>query len=154
MIKALQDICDHNTELRLFVGVGNVLKSDDGVGVYICRNIRETDQCKTLPVEVSLENYIGKINSINPDLLIIIDCVDLKAEPGSYMLLTVDQIQDFTFNTHNISIKRLAEFFTMPTYILGIQPENLNFGEAISKQVLEAANLIIQKINIKEISYG
>ena len=95
----------------LFVGIGNVLKTDDGVGVYISQRISKTDRISALTVETGIENYIGKINSINPDILVLIDCVDLKSSPGTYKLLTLNQIQDLTFNTHNISLKRLTDFF-------------------------------------------
>ena len=37
----------------------------------------------TLTVEVSLENYIGKINSINPDILVLIDCVEMGIVSGN-----------------------------------------------------------------------
>ena len=42
---------------------------DDGVGVYISKRIKTTDNISSLTVEVSIENYIGKINSLNPDIL-------------------------------------------------------------------------------------
>ena len=72
----------HNKKL-LFVGIGNVLKSDDGVGVYISRQIIESKKNSVLTVEVSIENYIGKINSLAPDVLILIDCVEMNSPPGT-----------------------------------------------------------------------
>jgi hydrogenase 3 maturation protease len=131
----------------LFVGIGNLLKSDDGVGVYISRNLRNREGISVLTVEVSIENYIGKINSLNPDYLVLIDCMDLKSKAGTYKLLDVNQVQDLTFNTHNISLKRLKEFFIMPVFILGIQPEKVDFGENLSYLVKENADSIIKLIN-------
>jgi len=131
----------------LFVGIGNVLKTDDGAGVYISQRIKKTDWISALTVETGIENYIGKINSLNPDILVLIDCVDLKSSPGTYKLLKLNQIQDLTFNTHNISLKRLADFFKMEVYILGIQPEKIDFGENISYLVKNIANKIIEQIN-------
>jgi hydrogenase 3 maturation protease len=131
----------------LFVGIGNLLKSDDGVGVYISNNIAGKRNISKLTVETSIENYIGKINSLKPDILVLIDCVDLKASTGTCKLLEVNQIQDLTFNTHNISLRRLSEFFEMPVYILGIQPEKVDFGENISYLVSNIADRIINIIN-------
>ncbi len=54
----------------LYVGIGNVLKSDDGVGVYISRKIKNNDYVSSLAAEVSIENYIGRINSLKPDILV------------------------------------------------------------------------------------
>jgi hydrogenase 3 maturation protease len=138
----------------LFVGIGNVLKKDDGAGVYISSRIKETGNISVLTVEVSIENYIGKINSLNPDIIVIIDSVDLGLSPGSSRLVPVNQIKDLTFTTHNISLNRLSEFFTAPVFILGIQPERVEFGENISYLVKEKADKIINRINKQEVNHG
>lgn len=142
----LKELLDKAGRL-LFVGVGNVLKSDDGVGVVISRQIIERPGILTLTVEVSIENYIGKINSLEPEVLVIIDCMDLGHNPGTYHLLSLDKVDDITFNTHNISLGRLGDFFKAPTYVLGIQPQSLEFGDKLSPSVEYAAREIIQKIN-------
>ncbi len=138
----------HSTNKKiLFVGIGNVLRSDDGVGVFIGKNIIKTKNVEALTVEVSIENYIGKINSIHHDILVLIDCVDMNSDPGTYKLLSLNNINDFTFNTHNISLKRWSDFFSMPVFLLGIQPEKLDFGETISYIVSKTAKSIINQIN-------
>jgi hydrogenase 3 maturation protease len=131
----------------LFVGIGNLLKKDDGVGAYISSNIKNTTKISGLTVEVSIENYIGKINSLDPDILVLIDCVDIRSAPGTSKLMSLNQIDDLTFNTHNISLRRLSDFFRMPVYLLGIQPEKIDFGENLSYLVKEEANKIINIIN-------
>ncbi|MDY0098998.1 MAG: hydrogenase maturation protease [Bacteroidales bacterium] len=133
----------------LYVGIGNVLKSDDGVGVYISRKIKNNDYVSSLAAEVSIENYIGRINSLKPDILVIIDCMDMKTEPGKSRLLPLNKVMDLTFNTHNISVARLADFFPMPVFILGIQPEHIDFGEKISYLVKKEADKLINLINLK-----
>lgn len=138
----------------LFVGIGNLFKMDDGVGVYISRKIKNAGAILSLTVETSIENYIGKINSLNPDILILVDCVDINSPAGTFKLMTLSQIQDMTFNTHNISLRRLSEFFRMPVYVLGIQPEKIDFGENISYLVKNIADKIIKQINKKEVHHG
>jgi len=126
---------------------------DDGVGVYISSQIKINSNVLALNAEVSIENYIGKINSLNPDILVIIDCVDMKSEPGRYKLLPVNKVEDMTFNTHNISLKRLSDFFKMPVFILAIQPEKVDFGEFLSYIVKKTADKIIKQINNKKEVY-
>jgi len=151
--KELNELIHLTDKKILFVGIGNVLKSDDGVGVFISKNIRRSQNIDVLTVEVSIENYIGKINSLHPDILVLIDSAELGSKPGTYKFLHLNDIQDLTFNTHNISLKRLSEFFLMPVFILGIQPGSLDFGETISYIVAKTASLIINLIN-KEADYG
>ena len=84
----------------------------------------------------------------------LIDCVDMQAVAGTFRLMRLNQINDLTFNTHNISLRRLSEFFKMPVYILGIQPEKIEFGENISYLVMDVANKIIKLINKQEVHHG
>ena len=127
---------------------------DDGVGVYISRALTDRENISSITVEVSIENYIGKINSLNPEILVLIDCVDFQSVAGTFKILDISQIQDITFNTHNISLKRLSEFFKMPIFILGIQPEKIDFGENISYLVKNIADRIIKFINKQEVNHG
>jgi hydrogenase 3 maturation protease len=150
----LDNLLSKKDKKILFVGIGNLLKMDDGIGVYISRHIRNTENIASLTVETSIENYIGKINNLDPDILVLIDCVDLKSVPGTFKLLDICQIHDLTFNTHNISLKRLSDFFMMPVFILGIQPEKIDFGENISYLVKKIADKLIKQINRQEVNYG
>jgi hydrogenase 3 maturation protease len=135
----------------LFVGIGNILRQDDGIGVYISTHIKEKKNIKVITPEVSIENYIGKINSIEYDTLVLIDCVDIRKPPGTYELMPVARVADLTFNTHNISLKRLSEFFRNEIIILAIQPEKVGFGENLSYIVRDAGDKIIELINKKEV---
>lgn len=150
MLTGLENLLSQNDKNILFAGIGNVLKQDDGVGVYISRNIKQNKNIHSLTVEVSIENYIGKINSLNPDILVLIDCTDFGRLPGYCTLIPAGGIADLTFNTHNISLSRLSEFFKMPVFILGIQPEKIDFGENISYLVKKVADKIIHQINKQE----
>jgi len=143
----LNKLLNRKDKKILFVGIGNLLKMDDGAGVFISSNIKNRSNISSLTVEVSLENYIGKINSLDPDILVLIDIVDMNMTPGSFKLLPVNHIQDLTFNTHNISLRRLSEFFKMPVFLLGIQPGKIDFGENMSYIVKEEAEKIINIIN-------
>jgi len=147
VIENLKKVLEQKNKKKLFVGIGNVLKSDDGIGVYISNQINETSEIQKLTVEVSIENYIGKINSLKPDLLILVDCVDFGKQAGYCELLAVEKIKDFTINTHNISLKRVSELFEMPVLVLGIQPKKVDFGDMYTDDVLQTAEKIIKIIN-------
>ena len=154
MLPELEELLADEKKKILFAGIGNLLKSDDGAGVYISRKIRNSGSITSISVEVSIENYIGKINGLAPDILILIDCVEMNSPPGTCNLLPVEKVSDMTFNTHNISLSRLRDFFEMPVYILGIQPEKVDFGEKISYIVKKVADKIIQLINKQEVHHG
>ncbi len=148
MPEELKNLMRDNDKRILFVGIGNLLRKDDGAGAYISSAITKKPKRDVLTVEVSLENYIGKISNIDPDILVLIDCVEMGSAPGTCKLMPVSNIEDSTFNTHNISLRRISEFFTMPVYLLGIQPEKIDFGENLTYLVKQQADKIISDINL------
>lgn len=124
-----------------------MLKKDDGVGVYVAERIKPDSRVSILVVEMGIENYIGKINALAPDILIIIDACDFGKDPGFLSLAKASEFMEITTNTHNISLRKLSELFVMPVYILGIQPADIGFGEGMCNEVIKAANRIVELIN-------
>ncbi|MBN1388945.1 MAG: hydrogenase maturation protease [Bacteroidales bacterium] len=147
MKEKLKEILCRNSSGILFAGVGNVLRSDDGAGVYIVSSIKAGGKFSTLLVEASIENYISKINSLSPDILIIADCIDFNREPGYAGLVPIDQIHEFNISSHNISLRRVAEHLKMEVYVIGVQPADLRVGEHLTSQVKKASDEIINMVN-------
>jgi len=142
----LESILNRKHKSILFAGVGNVLRSDDGVGVFIVSGIENRDHISTLLVEVSIENYISKINSLSPDILIIADCLYFNQEPGYADIIPVGETNELTISSHNISLKKVSEFLKMEVYVLGVQPADLRVGEHLTPVVRESAEKIIKII--------
>jgi hydrogenase 3 maturation protease len=147
MLSGLEKLSDFRDKMVLFVGLGNVLHHDDGVGVYLVQRLQENQHIRVLNAEVSLENYIGKINSIHPDFLILIDSVIFNRPPGYSRMMPVDRLAEYTTNTHNISLKKIMAFVQAQTFVLGIQPAVITFGEGLSSSVQKKANFLAAKIN-------
>lgn len=147
MKEKLTKILCRNGSNILFAGVGNVLRSDDGAGVYIASSIKTRQNFSTLLVEASIENYISKINSLAPDILIITDCIDFNSEPGYTGLVPIEQIHEFNISSHNISLRRVADHLKMEVYVIGVQPADLRVGEHLTPSVKKASDEIINMIN-------
>jgi len=145
-MKHLQEILE-TTHKLILAGIGNVLKHDDAVGVYMTDNVMPTSIIHPLTVELSIENYIGKINQLNPDTLILVDCVHFNRKPGYTNLIPIKQLIDHTTHTHNISLNKLNQFFRMPVYVLGIQPQDVSFGEGMTPAVKTCADHLLSLIN-------
>jgi hydrogenase maturation protease len=143
----LAEILSRNNTSILIAGVGNVLRNDDGVGVYIAAAIGQTRNISSLLVEASIENYISKINTLAPDILIITDCIDFNRAPGFSGIIPVNEIKEFDISSHNISLKRVSEHLKMEVYVLGVQPADLRVGENLTPDVKTAADQIIKTIN-------
>ena len=147
MTPKIRDILNSHKKV-LLVGVGNVLKRDDGVGVYICQRINKSDGLDILVVEASIEKYIGKINQLDPDILVLVDCMyHPDKKPGEVIYSSLKDVSTFVTNTHNITLGNIRTFFEMEVYILGIQPQNISYGEGLSPIVQKSAEDIISEIN-------
>jgi hydrogenase 3 maturation protease len=131
----------------LIIGIGNYLRSDDGAGPKIIDRLIGSPKVSLLNAETNIERYIEPIRNSNASVLLFIDSMSFGKNPGYCSLVPVDEIIDFSFHSHNISINRLRDFFHVPAYILGIEPETLRVGEDLSPLVQQTVNMIVEYLN-------
>jgi len=134
------------------VTVGNSLRSDDGVGIYIAKQI---EKCKKniiiLNAESKPENIIYKAVKIKPKKVVIIDAADFGGRAGEIRLIRKTDIQNISLSTHSFSLNIVAGIIEEDTgadvFFLGIQPRSTQLGEGLSKSVRKAADKIISCID-------
>jgi len=148
MLESLHQIFHPSNKKILIIAIGNYFRSDDGAGPRILDQLKSTDRVKLLNAETNIERYIEPIQQSGTDILLFIDCVHFGKEPGYVAILPIDQIEDHTMHSHNISLKRIKEFFKVPAYVLGIQPGSLKVSESLSDEVAESVNRIAEEIRL------
>ena len=132
----------------LVVTVGNILRRDDGVGIYIAKQIKK---CKEniiiLNADSKPENIIGKAVQIKPQKVVIIDAADFGGRAGEIRLIKKADIPNTSLSTHSFSLNITAGIIEEDTgaevSFLGIQPGSVRLGEGLSKSVRKAAERII-----------
>ena len=130
----------------LIVGLGNRIKSDDGVGIEIAFKLLEKGIKNVIIAENSIENYLGKINAFPADEILMIGAVDQNKEPGFFQCIPLEEIENTTTNTHNLSLDTIASFLSVKNiWILAIQPARVSFGFGLTDKVREASEIIIQQ---------
>ena len=121
------------------VGIGNVLKGDDGAGPVLVQKLTSQLSCVCIDAGTTPENFLGMIVREKPDVLLLIDAMHLGREPGAYEMAAAEEILDCGLTTHNISLRILAEFIRseidVRIVVLGIQPLTIAFGASLSEQV-------------------
>jgi hydrogenase 3 maturation protease len=147
MLNSLEQIFHPSHSKILIIAIGNYLRSDDGAGPRILDKLKATDRVQLLNAETNIERYIEPIQQSGADVLLFIDCVHIGKEPGYAALLPIDQIEDHTMHSHNISLKRIKEFFTVPAYVLGIQPGSLKVSENMSDEVAKSVEKVATTLN-------
>jgi hydrogenase maturation protease len=124
------------------LGIGNVLRGDDGVGVFVARTL-QLDRCLphdwlVLECGAVPEACTGVVRRFAPDLIVLIDAVDMAAPPGTIAWFDTWSSPGISAaSTHGVSLDLLADFLRSDVHcrsgLLGIQPATLGFGEGLSK---------------------
>jgi hydrogenase maturation protease len=139
-----------NTAAIGIVGIGNTLRSDDGVGAYIVQAIDD----KHLP-EVNCMVMQQLQTELMEDLtqykmVIIVDAA-VKGMSWIFEKLETVEIQSPSIS-HHIDAKTFAtlakQLYNSETqfYYCGIRGENFGIGEKISPTVLQYANEAVEEI--------
>ncbi len=133
----------------LFFCIGNTLKGDDGVGEYIYKKLNAGRNIYIINAGNAPVNYIGKVESISPDIVIIIDCINSNDKPGSIIFTKFSKVYTSTIDTHSGLIYEFIKLIKPAPewYILGIQPHTLEGINEISTIVKKTADRIIKLLN-------
>ncbi len=147
------------------LGIGNLLLSDEGVGVHVIRALREK---YTFPEGLELIDGGTMGLDLLPfiegkEKLLIVDAANFEAPPGTIRLIESDNIKRFLdtkFSVHQIGLPDMlfaAELKDMlpPTLCLvGIQPKTLETGLEMSEVVRENFDSLIDAIIKKLREWG
>ncbi|PTD93996.1 hypothetical protein C9439_04655 [archaeon SCG-AAA382B04] len=135
-----------NKENPVFLGLGNEIRGDDGVGIFITKKIKK--DYKTIIGEKNPEKHLKKIKKEEPDLLFIIDSMDNNSPPGSVIFSEAKNIKKRSMSSHRMPIPVLVEILkdklpNLEVYLIGIQPKKIDIKEELSDEVKETAETII-----------
>jgi len=141
----------------LILGVGNILLSDDGVGVHVVRRLEEVAE---FPPEVEvldggtkgmdLLHYLEGVSR-----LIIIDAVETKGPPGTLAHLTGDRVPAYLslkMSPHEIGLPdmlfaaQLRDIYPEEVVILGVQPATTEVGLDLSPEVAAQVDVLVERV--------
>jgi len=140
----------------VILGVGNLLLSDEGVGVHVANALMNMN----LPPEVSVvEGGTDGFRLLNviteTDRLIVIDAVKGGAESGSIYRFDIDDVRNcpvgFKTSVHQIGILEVIDLSELigkrpHTTIIGIEPKSLGMGMELTPEIKSKIPRIIELI--------
>lgn len=123
------------------IGIGNIMRGDDGCGPKLIENLQKRDvkahlfDCGTVP-----ENYIFPILSTSCDTVILVDAADRKMKPGALSVIALSEVSGSGLSTHNSSIRLFTDLLmtgkdNLNIFAVSIQPKQIAFGEPLSDEV-------------------
>ncbi|MDG6256364.1 MAG: hydrogenase 3 maturation endopeptidase HyCI [Methanomicrobiaceae archaeon] len=139
--------------MNMLLGIGNTLRRDDGIGCLVARRFSHAGwkavECGTAP-----ENFTAVVRRDRPDLLVLVDAADMGLAPGDLRRIPPEKIQDVGIGTHQLPLSHLIAFLAPDAgeiVFVGIQPESVADGEAISSTVMKGAERLMAAIRQGEL---
>lgn len=157
----------------LVVGVGNVLRGDDGFGVFVARRLL----AEPVPEGVRiLELGIGGIllvqELLDPvDGLVVIDAIDLERPPGTVFVIRPevpdvgsmslwerrDELADMHYATPERAFMLARALGALPSaaWVVGCQPRDVErWGEGLSPEVAASIDAAVREVRAVVTSIG
>ena len=145
-------------ETVLILGIGNTLLSDEGIGVHLVRRMQQ--KVGEIPGVTYLDGGTLSFTLAEPIAasqgLIVVDAARMKLPPGTLKVFHNEQMDSYLHGNrstvHEVSlgdlldIARLSETLPSTRCLVGIEPQNLDWGESLSELVEPAVEKGIDEI--------
>ena len=127
------------------VGMGNLLMSDDGVGVHVLNKLREKppEGVELIDAGTAVLHTADCLRGI--DRIVVIDAFKGGQKPGTVYLMSGDDIleNDYSLSVHSLGLKTALNFLasgeeSAEWMVVGVEPETLEYGTRLSSAVDEA----------------
>jgi hydrogenase maturation protease len=133
----------------LVLGVGNILLADEGAGVHAMRYLEDTHELPdTTYLDGGTLSFTLAADIADADNLIVLDAAQLGDEPGAVRVFEDREFDEFLtsgrISVHEVGFADLMDIArlegTLPKHyaLIGIQPEQLGWGEAPGAAVARA----------------
>ncbi len=145
----------------LVIGIGNEFRSDDAAGLVALRKLQEKAPGKVRMLEHSGEGASLLESWRGAEAVVLIDAVASGAAPGTvHRLDAAHEILPaglFRHSTHAFGIAeaiemgRALERLPKSLIVYGIEARKFEAGTALSPEVLEAAEKVVERV-LKEVN--
>ena len=131
-------------------GIGNILLSDDGIGVRVVEKIKEEIKSISEDIDVIIgeTDYLYCLNQIEEeDIVVVVDSTYLNKKPTSVSCFTFKDCDRFirNFNSQHESSLLKALLIEKPNikgYLIGIEISKVDFSLELTKTLNDSFNNI------------
>lgn len=148
---------DHNCPPPVLVlGVGNILLSDEGVGVRIVEELQKRQLPECVEVVDGATRAMELVDIMRGrKKVIIVDALDADTEPGAVFKFGPEQLAEtkkMSVSVHDIGVHEAIFLLSLTAELpeditfYGIQPGSLELHEGLTKEVAAAAVKVVDII--------
>jgi len=132
------------------LGVGSELRRDDGAGLEIVKRLKDNVpasvkliECGTVP-----ESFVDPVSKWKPTHILIVDSAEMGKPPGTSELIKAENISGISLSTHHMPLSILIKYLESTTgakvVLLGIQPQDITFGEGLTTIIQKTVKEIVK----------
>lgn len=139
--------------MDILLGIGNVLRGDDGVGPYIASRLHAS-RWKAIDAGTSPENFTSVIRREQPQLLVLVDAALMGCRPGEFRVIPPERIEEVAMSTHRLPFSLLISYLSPVAeriLFIGIEPASIKDGEGLSPAVRKGADSLLGLLGRGEI---
>ncbi len=127
------------------MGIGNELRGDDAIGVYVAKNFKKEDW-KTIVAGQVPEDFTSEIKKLQPELLVLVDAALMALKPGEFRVVPEEKLPKVAFSTHGMPLSFFLTYvseFVGKSMLIGIEPQQMEFGMPLSLEVKRGADALL-----------
>jgi hydrogenase 3 maturation protease len=121
------------------IGVGNILRGDDGVGPEVVALLEGRVDIPIVDASEVPENYGGWVVKKSLESIVFVDAVDFGGEPGDFRMIPLEKLLVSASSTHRLSlhfmVRYLEDEWKGDAILIGVQPKSLRLGDGLSAEV-------------------
>ncbi|TAL32201.1 MAG: hydrogenase maturation protease [Spirochaetes bacterium] len=135
-------------EKTCIVAVGNSIRRDDGVGLYLADEIEKSVHgADIVHAEDIIESYVFEIADRDCENVLILDAVQTSSLPGSLVFGSMDEMGSLmnNYSTHKLSLTLACKIWRergKKAFLLGIEAADVDFGVGLTQTVKKSADAI------------
>jgi hydrogenase 3 maturation protease len=143
-----RDIKDKIRGNVTIVGIGNIMRGDDGLGPKLIELLRtEKVNAKLFDCGTAPENYAIPILATSADTIIFIDAAEMGRSPGEIAVLGLEDISNVSFSTHSPSPRLFVDLLKtgkedINVFFISIQPKSTSLGAHLSGEVMASLDMV------------
>lgn len=134
----------------VLVGIGNPLLGDDAAGCLVARGLANLPGIEVVESDDVPERDALRVADMAPDVVVLVDAVQMGAPPGSVAVLDPDALAGYTPTTHRVPLSLIAAFIHQASaadvFVLAIQPGRVAFGAGVSPEVARSVGTLVEMV--------
>ncbi|MBI5744623.1 MAG: hydrogenase 3 maturation endopeptidase HyCI [Elusimicrobia bacterium] len=137
----------------LVITLGSTLRADDGVGPYVCSNVKfRRKGLKLLDAGTTPENIAQTAINWKPEKVILVDAAHFQGEAGEIRVIPLEAInQSAITSTHSfplsVTFSVVKEDTGCELVVVGVQAKSLDHKEGLSPEVEASAAKLVDYFN-------